>query len=75
MLQPFTGRPKTLILRSGVFAASRRMKASDEASWFETAQGRLLTMRDASSGFGRLMLLSITLQTLTPNASTLHLTP
>ena len=31
-----------LILRSGVFAASRRMGL---ASWFETAQGRLLTMR------------------------------
>jgi hypothetical protein len=25
--------------------ASRRMKASAVASWFETAQGRLLTMR------------------------------
>src|SRR5258705_8017643 len=32
-----------LILRSGVFAASRRM--SNVASWFETAQERLLTMR------------------------------
>src|SRR5260370_10948798 len=33
-----------LILRSGHSAASRRMRTS--ASWFETAQGRLLTMRD-----------------------------
>jgi hypothetical protein len=35
---------KTLILRSGD-AASRRMKAPIVASWFETAQERLLTMR------------------------------
>jgi hypothetical protein len=33
-----------LILRSGVFAASRRMRGRP-ASWFETAQARLLTMR------------------------------
>jgi hypothetical protein len=33
---------KSLILRSGVFAASRRMRSV--ASWFETAQERLLTM-------------------------------
>jgi hypothetical protein len=32
-----------LILRSGVFAASRRMRCT--SSWFETAQERLLTMR------------------------------
>src|SRR5438093_7670850 len=32
-----------LILRSGVFAASRRMRGM---SWFETAQKSLLTMRD-----------------------------
>src|SRR5229473_3309462 len=32
-----------LILRSGVFAASRRMR---DTSWFETAQERLLTSRD-----------------------------
>jgi hypothetical protein len=33
----------SLILRSGVFAASRRIRRV--ASWFETAQERLLTMR------------------------------
>jgi hypothetical protein len=32
-----------LILRSGVFAASRRMKAG--LSWFETRKVALLTMR------------------------------
>jgi hypothetical protein len=36
-------RHLSLILRSGVFAASRRMRSV--ASWFETAQERLLTMR------------------------------
>jgi hypothetical protein len=35
-----------LILRSGVFAASRRMRPPVEASWFETALKRLLTMRN-----------------------------
>jgi hypothetical protein len=34
-----------LILRSGVFAAYRRIRKFIAASWFETAQGRLLTMR------------------------------
>jgi hypothetical protein len=34
-----------LILRSGVFAASRRMR-SIVISWFETALVRLLTMRE-----------------------------
>jgi hypothetical protein len=38
-LELFLLRGETLILRSGVFAASRRMKATGEASWFETAQG------------------------------------
>jgi hypothetical protein len=33
-----------LILKSGVFAASRRMSGILD-SWFETAQARLLTMR------------------------------
>ena len=36
---------RALILRSDVFAASRRMKARVAASWFETALARLLTMR------------------------------
>ena len=34
-----------LILRSGVFAASRRMGRNTCGPWFETAQVRLLTMR------------------------------
>jgi hypothetical protein len=33
-----------LILRSGLFAASRRM-ATSGLSWFETAQVRLLSMK------------------------------
>jgi hypothetical protein len=37
------GGAVALILRSGAFAASRRMSVN--ISWFETAQGRLLTMR------------------------------
>ena len=37
-----------LILRSGACAASRRMGHTG-ASWFETAQARLLTMRDEHS--------------------------
>jgi hypothetical protein len=41
---PFTSQKLSLILRSGVFAASRRMSAHG-ASWFETALTRLLTMR------------------------------
>jgi hypothetical protein len=36
-----------LILRSGVFAASRRM--GHGPYWFETAQERLLTMRNDES--------------------------
>jgi hypothetical protein len=40
-----------LILRSGVFAASRRMEACCP-SWFETAQERLLTMRALKQGRG-----------------------
>jgi hypothetical protein len=39
-----------LILRSGAFAASRRMKASVGASWFGTALTRLLTMRLLDTG-------------------------
>jgi hypothetical protein len=38
---------KDVILSSGVFAASRRMAAGWMASWFETAQARLFTMRGA----------------------------
>jgi hypothetical protein len=34
-----------LILRSGAFAASRRMGRGIGASWFETREGALLTMR------------------------------
>src|SRR5215211_710766 len=37
-----------LILGSGVFAASRRMRGRIMAAWFETAQERLLTMRTDS---------------------------
>jgi cyclohexanone monooxygenase len=39
-----------LILRSGVFAASRRMCYAG-ASWFETAHVRLLTMREVHSAW------------------------
>jgi hypothetical protein len=35
----------SLILRSGVFAASRRMGNKFPWPWFETALKRLLTMR------------------------------
>jgi hypothetical protein len=35
---------RDLVLRSGLLAASRRMRRI--GSWFETAQERLLTMRD-----------------------------
>src|SRR5439155_1087785 len=44
---------QNLILRSGVFAASRRMGPPPELR-FETAQGRLLTMRCKTHSFGRL---------------------
>src|ERR1700736_4896528 len=47
-------RLSNLILRSGVLAASRRMRPPRGASWFETAQGRLLTMRTKNYSFGRL---------------------
>src|SRR6266849_4830258 len=54
-----SGKPGrvTLILKSGVFAASRRMRIYTLASWFETAQERLLTMRvSASTANGRKLL-------------------
>jgi len=40
-------RPEVLdlILRSGVFAASRRMNGTSRATWFETREDALLTMR------------------------------
>src|SRR6266849_1048336 len=47
----FVGKPNSIrcilsqTLRSGVFAASRRMGEGSRASWFETALTRLLTMR------------------------------
>jgi hypothetical protein len=34
-----------LILKCALLRVSRRMQAPTVASWFETAQGRLLTMR------------------------------
>jgi len=39
-------RPEVLdlILRSGVFAASRRMNGTSRATWFETREDALLTM-------------------------------
>ena len=46
MAEPVVGftTSDALILRSGVFAASRRM-AADGLSWFETREDALLTMR------------------------------
>jgi len=35
----------SLILRSGVFAASRRMSGHTRGAWFETREAALLTMR------------------------------
>jgi hypothetical protein len=41
----------SLILRSGIFAASRRMGYSVRGPWFETALARLLTTRSVTGMF------------------------